>query len=166
MNQSAKKSIVVFEDNPERLTALVKELNDIAKDDFEIIPFDGNNSTNENRPHEERIAEALADQKYHDILLIVCDRDLSGMEKYPGLSETIVSKVAVEIAVPICLYARGPVSVTILERVRDWREGQIVLQSKGFPEMASEIREIADGFADIQVAFRSCQANQRKPLPI
>ncbi|KAF0206378.1 MAG: hypothetical protein FD173_228 [Gallionellaceae bacterium] len=100
--------------------------------------------------YEDRLYEELKSTKYLGLTLIVCDRDLSQIKTYTGLSEAIVSKVADRLGIPICLYARGLNDDSVLERQREWGDGRIVLDCKKPAEMATKIELLANGFAQVK----------------
>jgi hypothetical protein len=99
--------------------------------------------------YEDRLRKEIQDSGYGDVLLIVCDRDLSRFESYRGLSEAVVSNVAAELGIPICLYAQG-VGDELLKRQRNWGDGRIVLDSQDIEEMASKVAVIAKGFSELR----------------
>ena len=84
----------------------------------------------------------------------MCDRDLSGIAIYRGLSETAVSKVADDLSIPTCLYAQG-MTGNVIERAQEWESRQIILDySIGFYALAKQIKSIYFGFEFIR---KSCK---------
>ena len=67
------------------------------------------------RAYEDRLRDVLSEKRFGNLALVVTDRDLSGLDDYPGLSEATVSKVATERAVAVCIYAAGK-DASLLER--------------------------------------------------
>lgn len=105
--------------------------------------------------------EALLKQTT-DLSLIVCDRDLSNTKNFTGLSEVVVSSVAARLGIPVCLYARGLETNSILTRQREWGDGRIVL--KKIPKDsfgADEVSILAEGFEKIASDFKKMPSGKK-----
>jgi hypothetical protein len=103
--------------------------------------------------------------------LVVCDQDLSGIDNYIGLSETVVSAVADEFGLPVALYARGkrPAGEQMLKRLRirkPWTERKIILDldGKAFHGLAHDCVGLYEGFSSISKALTDKNISGRQSL--
>jgi len=161
-----KKKILLFEDTKESLKKVRKAIEDnLSKENIECIVFAENEfktKTNLKATYEKRILKELEDEYYKDVILIVCDRALSLTEGYQGLSEVIVSSVASQLGIPVCLYARGLDTKNILARQREWGNGRIVLRN--YPKSRVEAREVvvlAKGFMELKKKIEVLLKNKK-----
>ncbi|MBL7197647.1 MAG: hypothetical protein ISS47_06075 [Candidatus Omnitrophica bacterium] len=152
-----KKSVIIFEDKKEEIKKLEgpfsKEFRKIKVPIlfFESLLKDGEDS---NSTSETKLQNELRTAKYKDVCLIICDSDLATIDKYPGLSEVVVSRVAEMLVIPICLYAQG-VYKDNLEKIRQWSTQKIILDaSKGYENLAFESRTIFEGFQEIETKYQ------------
>ncbi|MBA7561044.1 hypothetical protein ES708_02678 [subsurface metagenome] len=144
-----RDSIVIFEDDPsyanELKTKLIEHISDGSVDVL-VFPVSTEKEQNPNVRFESRIQEDLSSKNAGNLVLIVCDRDLSGTENYRGLSEAAVSKAADALAVPVCLYARG-MTGSVEERAQEWRDRQIIMDFRiGTQRLSITIISIFEGF--------------------
>ncbi|HEV2247244.1 MAG TPA: hypothetical protein VGW37_11385 [Terriglobia bacterium] len=157
--------IVLFEDDPQFGTQIEAAIRASLPRDLQLVRFESKlKQTSFLQPYEDALREELSRREYSNIVLIVSDRDLSKTERYTGLSEAIVSKVAAELGVPICLYARG-CSDSVLDRQRSWGDGRIVLDSDSPARMASKIRVLAEGFIAIRGSLKKALALRGSKRP-
>ena len=164
----AKKSIVIFEDDQND----AKKLQELLSSKFKnfriqvlVFPVKKDSMTN-SRLFETRIHEDFKDKKYGNIALIIADKDLSGTDNYIGLSEAAVSKVADDLAIPICLYARGDAG-NFLEKAQNWGDREIILDIKkgGLEGIAREAGIIYDGFQQIELVYNDLQRKMNLNTP-
>ena len=167
-SKSRKKSIVIFEDKNDVIekmkTAFERKFRNTG---IPIKFFDSRDSISQQKAFEERLKEDLKQAKYGNIRLIVCDQDLSGTEKYAGLSARNVSYAADELALPICIYAQG-IYKDILEKLKRWTELKIVLDiSGGYRSISHQCRVLYDGFKTIELKYRqiSGKTKEKHTLP-
>ncbi len=147
--------IVIFEDDKRARDELNKSFKAAFKNTNIKYCFFGPSSIQSQKMYEERIKEDLLKAGLKNIGLIVCDRDLAGLNNYTGLSATNVLDVANELNIPICLYARG-LYQDILEKVRRWSEFEIILNvSEGFRNVGNECKIILNGFQTIEGSYKS-----------
>jgi len=155
---SKTDTIVLFEDDQRFGKTIEAAIRASLPSDFRLARFESKLlQTSFLRPYEDTIREELSRREYSNIALIVSDRDLSKTDRYTGLSEAIISKVAAELGVPICLYARG-CSDSVLDRQRSWGDGRIILDSESPEHMASRVRLLAEGFVAIRGSIQKVLA--------
>lgn len=146
---TGRHTVVLFEDDKQFGTQVEKAIRNSLPAAFKLVRFKpGEQKAVGDRAHEDRVRDELSDTQYKNVTLIVSDRDLSKTQTYSGLSEAVISKIAAEFGIPMCLYARG-VSVNLLDRQKNWGDNRIVLDSSSPDEMAEEVAVLAAGFLDI-----------------
>jgi hypothetical protein len=147
--KNSKSKVVLFEDDPKfgpQIEAAIRRHLPVS---IELVTFVSKLTQKTfSDPYEDQLRKELLNRTYANTVLIVSDRDLSKTKNYTGLSEAIVSKVAAELGVPICLYARGTTD-DVLERQKMWGDGRIVLDSEDSEAMAIKIHTLVDGFQQI-----------------
>ncbi len=166
MSRKKKSKVVLFEDDPETGTRIEAAVRRELPTTAAVVRFQpaAPKEKDIGRTYEDRLREELGKKAYAGASLIVCDRDLSQTERYIGLSEAVVSNVATELGLPICLYARG-LSGDLLERKRSWGDGRIVLDSKSIDEMATKVAVLVQGFAEVADGARKVLAAKGKARP-
>lgn len=102
-----KRSIVLFEDRPERIRELSDEIKPLlgTKFSLKVFPLDKEPSV-KNGPYEDRLVEALSDASYGSVVLVVTDRDLS-TKAWGGLSEAAVTRAAEKLGWPVACYRQA-----------------------------------------------------------
>ena len=154
-----KKSIVIFEDNKgarQRLENFLKK--EFKNTRVNVYPFEPINEPVK-KPFEERLIKDLNKANLGEICLFVTDRDLSLTKNYIGFSEAAVSKVADELIIPMCLYARGEKSKD-LKKIQRWSDFQIIMDIDEGPEkIAQESKAIFEGFQQI---ISKCKSIKKK----
>jgi hypothetical protein len=146
---TATKQILLLEDTPERGVAIEKALKKAAKKQFQVSRFVGDKTDADRGAYEDRLHAEFASPKFKNLAMIVTDRDLSALPGYPGLSEAIVSRVATDLSVPVCVYAAGR-NDSLIERHRSGGGGRILLDSADASSMAEKVCILADGFLKIR----------------
>jgi len=146
MSRAPNHIILWFEDDDRQYSKLQSAVAKKRLKDFVVRRFMA--SSDGEGAYEDRLVQELRSSNYGDVRLIVCDRDLSTTKEYPGLSEAVVSKVANNLGVPICLYARG-IADSVFQRQEAWGDGRIVLDCKKPDEMANKIVVLAKGFVEV-----------------
>lgn len=148
--KAKRNMVLLFEDDDKRAKKLVTAIGDALSGGALVerfvpteLPVDPEGT------YEDRLLKELADKRYQGVSLVVCDRDLSKIKSYSGLSEAIVSKVADRLGIPVCLYATGLGEDSVLERQRDWGDGRIVLDCQKPAEMAAKIDTLMTGFGEV-----------------
>lgn len=164
--------VLLFEDEPADRNHFESELNKaFAIRRVQINAFAGDTGApTPEVPYEVRVHEAIR-KIINRIQLIVCDQDLSGIDSYVGLSETVVSAVADDLGFPVALYARGkkPAGRQMLDRLKlrkPWTERKIILDldGKDFKGLAKDCVEFYDGFQRISNALSSRSLHGRQSL--
>lgn len=149
----ANKSVIIFEDKKEVIKKLESPFSkEFKKIDVPVIFFESllKGDEDPSSTSEQKLKKELSNGKYKDVCLVICDSDLATIDKYPGLSEVVVSRVAEMLVIPICLYAQG-VYKDSLEKIRQWSTQKIILDaSKGYDNLAFECRTIFEGFQEIE----------------
>jgi hypothetical protein len=160
---NVSKRIVIFEDTPENLDEFKKELGELlAKDLVEINDFDELYSDKKGRLFKEtdKIHEKLR-KIFEDpgtpIEMVIVDLDLSQYKDY-DISEPVISDVCDSLGIPICMYS-GHVDENELERIRNWSDRHIVLDSdKTILEIANQCGNIFKGFEAIKEEFKKVES--------
>jgi len=159
----SKGNIVLFEDDGEDRAKLItlfkKELKGtvtrveaFAPDTASDVKKSKKQADESFEPYEEKIKKYLIAKKVNDCGLFVTDRDLSKTEGFLGLSEAAISRVADDLAIPICLYARG-IKGNDLSKINRWSDYKIVLNSADLETIAHEGSAIYKGFTMIKKGF-------------
>jgi hypothetical protein len=154
--------IVLFEDDPETGPRLRSEIEKHIPPGSSVVLFEAGTSPKlgKIKLYEERLAEEMCSPKYRGATLWVSDRDLSRIQRYEGLSEAVISKVAFQYGMPLCKYARGVVD-DVLKRQRSWGDAQIVLESKNLSELGEHIAVVAKGFRHISDELHKLMPGKR-----
>lgn len=158
-----KIKVVLFEDTVQTRLELVGALKKHLARDGVVIPFDKfeESPDEQKRMYEDRLENILAKAQYYGASLVVADRDLSKSQdsNFRGLSVNAVEAASSRLAIPICIYARQPVTEDYPWRER-WDEGHIVLRfgidddelarkavlaARGFAEITAKLPEIMKG---------------------
>lgn len=157
-----KKSIIIFEDDEEtRKEMKVDFKKEFSKTGIPIGFFEATDSGSQ-KVFEKRLKKDLKNKSYGNIGFIVCDRDLSGMRNYIGLSAANVLSLADELVVPICLYARG-IYEDISAKIRGWTELKIILDiSRGYRKMAYECKILYEGFQMIESRYKQIKRKRKE----
>lgn len=141
------REILLLEDTKGRQDTIARALKRAAKSTFQISQLEPGKD-NEGGAYEDRLRRELESPRFKNLALIVTDRDLSQTKTYPGLSEAVVSKVAMELAIPVCVYTQGK-GDSLLERQRSGGGGRILLESVDIDAMAAKVCVLAEGFLQI-----------------
>ncbi len=166
---ASKHTVLLFEDDQDFGLQIEKAIRKEIPTGFCLVRFNPKTKPKTKKvppdeTYEDRIRKALLSQPYKDAALIVSDRDLSRTGTYPGLSEAVISKIAAELGIPICLYARG-VGSGLLERQRNWSDSRIILDSSSPEYMATQIAVIATGFLDVTKQLKKTLLKKGKARP-
>lgn len=152
----ANKSVIIFEDNKEEMKKLEGPFSkEFGKIKVPVIFFESllKGDEDQSLTSEDKLKKELGNAKYKDVCLIICDSDLATIDKYRGLSEVVVSRVAEMLVIPICLYAQG-IYKDNLEKIRQWSTQKIILDAaKGYDNLAFECRNIFEGFQEIETQY-------------
>src|ERR1700676_2271910 len=98
--------LLLVEDTPQQAQELLTALRAVVGQGNSVDLFESGHSDDE-KTYEERLRQELSDARYRGTTLIIADRDLSKTKGYTGLSESIVRRVADQMAIPECFYARN-----------------------------------------------------------
>jgi len=140
--------ILLFEDTETQADHVLAALRSIVGKGDTIEIFESHDLSDD-KTYEERLRNELRDSRYSDTTLIVADRDLSKTKKYTGLSESIVRRVADQLAIPECFYARNAADTELVRA--DEREAFIAVSIKeGFDNCAKQLLAIAKGFKELR----------------
>lgn len=140
--------VVLVEDEPTKGKDLEQKLRATLKPTFEVERLEIEEAEKVPGTYEDRIAKILRHKSYRDLTLIVTDRDISKSKRFPGLSETVVSKVAGLLAVPVGVYASGKPD-TVLERQKSGGDGRIILDPRDYKAMSRRVGVLASGFVEL-----------------
>jgi len=165
--------VLLFEDTPADRKDFETELKRaFSRQKVDIVAFSGSSSATDtgSGPYEIRLEKALH-KTIDRTALIVCDQDLSGIDHYVGLSETVVSAVADQFGIPVALYARGkkPAGKQMLDRLKirkPWTERKIILDldGKSFDGLASDCLEFYKGFQFVHKVLATKKVTGRQSL--
>src|ERR1017187_8977454 len=141
-------SILLFEDDTSFAESLAQEIKRQVGRGTRVNVFAPHLDQPVGNAFEDRLKEEIP-IPVGGVTLWVSDRDLSATPHFMGFSESAVSRVANEWAIPVCLYARGNGN-DLLDRQRNWAEGRIILDANGGKtEMARQISLVSAGFVEI-----------------
>lgn len=115
-------------------------------------------------PYDDRLRKDLEANTHRGATLFVTDRDLSETDKYRGLSEAIVSKVASELGVLTCKYARGETD-DVFERQRIGGDAQIILDSAKTEDLSTKVAVLAKGIQEITQKLDKLSKNPKRHRP-
>lgn len=145
---NSKPVILIFEDTVDNAQSLVENLARISND-FDVQIFSAKDSDSS-----ESFVERLAlELKYYDnILLIVSDMDLSKTDKFKGLTDAVIFRVAHELGLPTAYYstALGGSEGRRLDQAGD---GRILLGSTDYQQISRRIQVLANGFLSINFSM-------------
>lgn len=162
------RTVVIFEDITTERDTLYAALTDEFGPKAVIVAFNPT-SVDNNLPYEDQIINYFKKQKVstNDIALIITDRDLSRYDKWGGLSESVISNIADEYAIPICLYAREDRVRSFggkISQISKWSDYKIILDiEKGLPEIARESLRVFEAFENIRDAYHEIMRKRNKP---
>lgn len=151
-----KSKIVLFEDNEPKRDSL-KCLVEGGLKSVEVVFLSTSGTLEEGVTYEHVIEKEFL--KISDTpLLVICDKDLSGMRpRFIGLSCEAVSSVSEKLGWPICLYARGEHAQTgekeYLESLAPWAKKTIVLPDGQPEKIAQYCIGMYKGFNEIAKFF-------------
>lgn len=153
MAQHKSIAVVLFEDDPKTGPKLQRAIKEKLPSGSKVSLF-APGAKKSSDPYEDRLAAEVKALRYDNATLWVTDRDLSRTRDYSGLSEAIVSKVAAQMGVPICKYARGTNDDDVFKRQRYWGDAQIILESADVTSLASQVSILARGFRHIATRLK------------
>ena len=141
-------SVLIFEDDPKFAALLGVQIERQLGATAKVSVFKPKLFGRGAGTFEDRLKAEIGGLK-SGVNLWVSDRDLSATPQFMGFSESAVSRVANELALPVCLYARGNGN-ELLDRQRNWTEGRIILDaSRGPDEMGRQIAILYRGFLEL-----------------
>lgn len=156
----SKRIIVLFEDHQERIDELQAAITPMlgTKYRLEVFPLHVAPMTTKG-PYEDRLAEALKDPRFGNIVLVVTDRDLSTQE-WGGLSEAAVSRAAEKLGLPVACYRQKKPNVE--DRLtRKPGNGQLELPF-AVDERAHRIITICNGFVEMEKLLKPAKVPPTK----
>ena len=139
--------IILFEDNEKEVPQLLPALKKTLGRKGNVEQFVSSDNA-EKGMYEDRLSKELTSSKYTGAALIVADRDLSGTGGYMGLSEEIVRRVAYDLGIPECAYARGERERAFLS-IAEKSEATIAVSVQDPDVFARQVVSIAEGFSAI-----------------
>lgn len=155
----AKPLVVLFEDDEINGARIAKAISRALPKNIRFQQFEDEGPRAGAGAYEDLVHKQLATPKYSGLALLVTDRDLSKSQRYPGLSEAVISKVAARLAIPICIYAAGQAD-SVLQRQRSGGDSRIILDSKDEDAMAHRVTIIVEGFIRIARSLYSPKIGQ------
>ncbi len=145
--------LLLFEDMPEQAKKVLAALRSVVGQGNSVDLF-ASSDADDKKTYEERLRKELGDARFRDATLIVADRDLSATNRYTGLSESIVRRVADQLAIPECFYARNAEDREVLRA--DERETFIAVSiNDGVDNCARRLVAIAKGFEELRTKLAS-----------
>jgi hypothetical protein len=154
MATSSSGMVLLFEDDQNNGARIATAIKKALGTKLTFLRFDDRSDRKGKGTYEDDLYQQLSAVKYRSLCLIVSDRDLSKSQRYPGLSEAVVSKVAARLGVAVCVYAAGQED-TVLERQKSGGDGRIILDSADTAVMAKRVAALAEGFRFIRLKMRS-----------
>src|SRR5579862_4052897 len=140
--------LLLFEDTEPQAQQVLSALRAIVGGGNSVELFESGDA-DDPKTYEERLRKELRSDRYQDTTLIVADRDLSATKEYLGLSESIVRRVADQLAIPECFYARNAADNEVLRA--DEREAFIAVSiNDGVENCAKRLVAIAKGFEELR----------------
>jgi len=155
-----KKSIILFEDGKDADNYANILTKAFKKENVRTYHFQAKSKPTD-KSFSTRLVEELkkAGHPLENVALFITDRELSRMQSFTGLAEPIISDLANQYAIPVCVYSQAQKNELL--RMQSWSESKIILDiSKGFPKIAEDVKIIYKGFEEI---FSRC-ANIKKVL--
>lgn len=153
---------IVFEDSEAQRKKLVKHLRKhIQKIPVEVI--NGSEALDKTGTYDEQL-ENLLRKMAPQGALIVCDKDLSKLGGFIGLSGTIVGAVADKLGFPLCLYARGEGALSgedLLKSLAPWEKKRIILEWNTEESLAEACANIYRAFSDIERGYEKLRKEDR-----
>jgi hypothetical protein len=151
------ENIVIFEDDENTCREMEDSFKEVLKNPkipFKFFSAEGDRS-------EEAFEESLKKdlRNYGNIGLILCDQEIRAMRGYIGLSSANISRLADELAVPICLYAQGTYK-NAFEKIKRWTDLRIILDVKRetgkltYERLADECKSLYKGFQTIESKYK------------
>lgn len=143
----AKKTVVLFEDDKTQLGKLTPALKAAFRSSgINVFCFAATDAASIGETYEKRLKDDLTAAQLGEIALFITDRDLS--KTLPGFSESVVSRISDEWAIPMCVYSQAEKDA--LRRASNWSDLKIILDiTKGAVEVARECKIICAGFEEI-----------------
>lgn len=157
---NSKPVILIFEDTIDNANSLERNLAKLSND-FDVQIFSAKDSDSSDS-FVERLALEL--KHYENILLIVSDMDLSKTDKFKGLTDAVIYRVAQELGLPTAYYstALGGSEGRRLDQAGD---GRILLGSTDYEKISQRIDVLANGFLQINSLMESIAANPVEQRP-
>ena len=143
--------VVLFEDDKERAETLRGKISASLGGTARVVSFVDEKAAVKGTI-EEMLASSLQAKSYHggNIGLIVCDRALERYDKFQITSETVVSAVARQLGIPICLYERGGRKDELrLENRKPWEKSTIIVDETG-EDFGQQCAALYLGFEEIK----------------
>lgn len=141
--------ILLFEDTETYAGQLGEAIRKALGTKGAVTTFKAMNATSE-IIHAKQLKSDIQSLEQQEATLIVADSDLSKLPQYRGLSEPVVRRVADELAIPECSYARGEDGSGEYLGNLDLREERITVSLKeGDESFANTVVAIATGFQTI-----------------
>lgn len=162
-------AILIFDDTKEERETIAKELRTkLRRGVASIEEFDGSDQPDKGSSYE-RYLLSWIDKRFAstNIGLIVCDKELGLYSKYPGLSATQISQVAIEKGIPFCQYSRqaseaGREMASFL-RLKDWDSDEITLDGPDPQAWVPQIVSLFKGFELIKRSYSGIAKECKTP---
>lgn len=156
----AKPTILLFEDTDITAARLLMNLSKDASLDFNCELF----SALEDDTDESFVERLVPDiRRYGEVLLIVSDMDLSKTDKYKGLTDAVIFRVAHDLGIPTAFYSTA-LGTPDGQQQDQAGDGRILLGSTDYVEIAHKIGVLARGFVSIKEKSRNIfSATEARP---
>ncbi len=164
--------ILIFDDKEEERESIVDGLRGkLPRGSTKIEEFTGSDEPDRGASYERHILNWLGKEfTGADVGLIVCDKELGLYRKYPGLSATQVSQVAIELGVPFCQYSRQANDtgreMAAFKRLKDWDSEEITLSGLGPDKWITQIVSLFHGFGLIKAGYPELSKKHKTPAAI
>lgn len=154
--------VIVFEDSEAQRNELVNHLRQRLKQ-VPVEVIDGSGAPEKKGTYDAQL-EDLLNKMAPQGALVVCDKDLSRMGEFIGLSGTIVAAVADRLGFPLCLYARGEGELKgedLLKSLAPWEKKRIILEWHTEESLAETCANIYHAFSYIEKAYENLGEKDR-----
>lgn len=152
--------LLLVDDLEENRASLASELEGRLPEGDVVQCFDGNYTLGADETYEDCIERWLNEtQTVDDMLLVACDKELGRFQNFRGLSANVVSKVARNLGLPFCQYARNQgrsqQAISRYRALSRWDCDDIALERDSVEGWAHEIAETFEGFKAIRAAYEA-----------
>ncbi|MBA4681350.1 hypothetical protein DP090_005970 [Pseudomonas sp. MDMC216] len=154
---TTKPLVLLFEDTLDNAISLGDNLAGV--EDYEFRLFEPQD-IDSNESFVQRLTAEL--KHYSNILLIISDMDLSKTDRFKGLNDAVVLRVAQELGIPTAYYSTA-LGGTEGHRLDQAGDGRILLGSTDYKEIAHRVDVLAKGFLRINNKMQELARGSSRP---